>query len=58
MVVYEKINVSYKTKLVDSIKKVHELMKGKTDRNLNDYVYNNMEKLYSNGNKVSKNTIV
>ena len=44
MVVYEKINVSYKTKLVDSIKKVHELMKGKTDRNLNDYVYNNMEK--------------
>lgn len=44
LTVYEQINGSYKTKLVDSIKRANELMKGKTDRDLNDYVYNNMEK--------------
>ena len=44
LTVYEQIDGAYKTKLVESIKKAHELMKGKTDRSLNDYVYDNMEK--------------
>ncbi len=39
---YGQMGGSYKNKLVESIKRTHSLMKGKTDRNLNDYVYNNM----------------
>ena len=41
---YGQMDGAYKDKLVESIKRTHTLMKGKTDRNLNDYVYNNMAK--------------
>ena len=39
---YRQMDGAYKDKLVESIKRTHSLMKGKTDRSLNDYVYNNM----------------
>ncbi len=41
---YGQMDGAYKDKLVASIKRASTLMKGKTDRDLNDYVYNNMAK--------------
>ncbi len=41
---YGQMDGVYKKKLVESIKRAHTLMKGKTDRSLNNYVYNNMAK--------------
>ncbi len=41
---YEQIDGAYKEKLVESIKKAHKMMKGKSDRYLNDYIYTNLAK--------------
>lgn len=41
---YDEIGGVYKEKLISSINKVHKLMKCKSDRYLNNYVYNNMVK--------------
>ena len=41
---YDQIDGAYKDKLVESIKKAHKMMKGKSDRYLNDYIYNNIAK--------------
>lgn len=41
---YNQIDGKYKNKLVESIKKAHKMMKGKSDRHLNDYIYSNLAK--------------
>ena len=41
---YNQIDGKYKDKLVESIKKAHKMMKGKSDRHLNDYIYSNLAK--------------
>ena len=41
---YGQIDGDYKKKLVTSIKDAHQLMKGKSDRYLNNYIYNNLAK--------------
>lgn len=40
---YGQLDGPYKEKLVCSIKKAHTLMKGKSDRYLNNYIYSQME---------------
>lgn len=41
---YSQIDGEYKEILVDNIKETHRLMKGKTDRYLNNYIYSNLAK--------------
>ena len=41
---YGQIYGDYKKKLVTSIKDAHQLMKGKSDRYLNNYIYSNLAK--------------
>lgn len=41
---YNQIDGTYKVKLVESIKKAHKMMKGKSDRYLNDFIYSNLAK--------------
>lgn len=41
---YGKIESGYKDNLVASVKETHSLMKGKTDRYLNNYIYTNLAK--------------
>ena len=41
---YGKIESGYKDILVASVKETHSLMKGKTDRYLNNYIYTNLAK--------------
>lgn len=40
---YGQLGGIYKEKLVGSVKKTHALMKGKSDRFLNDYIYSHIE---------------
>ena len=41
---YGHIDGDYKKKLVGSIEQAHQLMKGKSDRYLNNYIYSNLAK--------------
>lgn len=41
---YSQIDSEYKETLVNNIKETHRLMKGKTDRYLNNYIYSNLAK--------------
>lgn len=41
---YNQIDGTYKDNLVESIKKAHKMMKGKSDRHLNDFIYSNLAK--------------
>lgn len=41
---YNQIDGKYKNKLVESIKKAHKMMKGKSDRHLNVFIYSNLAK--------------
>ena len=41
---YGQIDGEYKKKLVTSIEEAHRLMKGKSDRYLNNYIYRNLAK--------------
>lgn len=41
---FGQIDGGYKKKLVTSIEEAHRLMKGKSDRYLNNYIYNNLAK--------------
>ena len=41
---YNQVEGAYKDNLIESIRRAHKMMKGKSDRHLNDFIYSNLAK--------------